>query len=42
MNINLIFNFVAEVINLFASWLSYNNKEWAWCTVRVDNRSDMF
>ena len=42
MNINLIFNYIAEIMNLFASWLSIDNKEWAWCPVRVNNRSDRF
>ena len=30
-----IFNFVEEILNLFA-------KEWAWCPIKVDNRTDRF
>ncbi len=36
--INRIFSVVEEVMNLFASWLSFNAEEWAWCPVKVDNR----
>lgn len=39
---NAIFNFISEVMNLFASWLSFNTKEWGWCPVRVDNRFDRY
>lgn len=39
---NAIFNFVSEVMSLFANWFSVNSNEWAWCRVRVDNRFDRF
>ncbi len=39
---NVIFNFVSEVMNLFANWFSCNSKDLAWCRVRVDNRFDRF
>lgn len=42
MNMNSIFKFAVEVINLFASWFSFNEKEWAWSPVRVDNHNDRF
>lgn len=42
MNINFIFNFVQDIIDLFANWLSSDSKEWAWCPVRVDNRDSGF
>ncbi len=43
MNMNKgILNFVEAVIVLFAGWLSFGFKEWAWCPVKVDNRIDRF
>lgn len=42
MNMNFIFNFITEVMNLFASWLSVDKAQWAWCPARVDNRNDSF
>lgn len=39
---NVIFNFVSEIMNILASWLSVDKKEWGWCPVRVDNRNDRF
>lgn len=37
-----IFNFVNEVMNLFANWLLVDKKEWGWCRVHVDNRFDRY
>ena len=37
-----IFNFVEAVMDLFTNWLSFNEEEWAWCRVHVDNRIDRF
>lgn len=37
-----IFNFVNEVMNLFANWLLVDEKEWGWCPVHVDNRFDRY
>ncbi len=41
MNMN-IFNFAQKVLGLFASWLTFESREWAWCPVRVNNRIDRF
>lgn len=41
MNIN-IFNFVENIMNVLASWLSLDRNEWAWCPIKVDNRIDRF
>lgn len=37
-----IFNFAEVIFDLFASWFSFENKTWAWCPVKVDNRYDRF
>lgn len=42
MNMKSIFNFTVEVIDLLANWLNSNSKEWAWCPIKVDNRTDRF
>lgn len=36
MNINLIINFVTEVVRTLTDW------QWSWCPVRVDNRFDRY
>ena len=35
-------SFVENVVNLFANWLFSNEKEWAWCPIKVDNRTDKY
>ncbi len=42
MNMKSIFNFVSEVIDLLANWLFSNAKEWVWCPIKVDNRTDKY
>ena len=42
MNISSIINFVAEIVEVLTNWLNNDQKEWAWCPVRVDNRSDRY
>lgn len=42
MNMKSIFNFAVEVMNLFAAWLSFEDREWGWCLIPVDNRDDRF
>lgn len=30
---------VSEIVSLFANWLSYDKKEWAWCPIERDYRN---
>ena len=42
MNMKSVFNFIEEIMNLLANWLSVEKKEWAWCPIKVDNRTDEY
>ena len=42
MNISSIINFVTEFVATLTNWMNNDKKEWAWCPIRVDNRSDRY
>ena len=35
---SFIFDIVEKIMGLFADWFSFNQKEWAFCPIRIDDR----